>query len=54
MPTEKCKWELDTDDCYYETDCGNAFTLLEGNLDENGFLYCPYCGKRTDEGNDDD
>ncbi len=48
-PTEKCKWLLDAGSWYYETECGYTFTFLEDSLDEHGFIYCPFCGKRTEE-----
>lgn len=41
---EKCDWVAMKDtlgDWYYETSCGFSFYYLI-----DGFLYCPYCGKR--------
>lgn len=31
-------------DGYYETNCGNSFYFAEGNIVDNDFHYCPYCG----------
>lgn len=47
--SETCKWKYD--ECYnmYETDCENAFIFNEGRKSDNGFLFCPYCGKKIEE-----
>lgn len=37
-----CTWEPDED--AFQTTCGNAFVLNDGNPIENGILFCPYCG----------
>lgn len=29
----------------YETTCKNAFLFADGGPDDNGFKYCPYCGR---------
>lgn len=32
-------------DEYYEcSECGDAFTLIDGTPEDNGYLYCPHCG----------
>ena len=41
---EYCLWGYDGD--MYETNCGNAFYMTEGNPNEDGFDYCPYCAKK--------
>jgi hypothetical protein len=28
----------------YDTGCGNAQTFIDGDIAENGYRYCPYCG----------
>jgi hypothetical protein len=41
----ECDWVPDADDCRaFETTCGNAFVLNEGDPRTNGVLFCPYCG----------
>lgn len=45
---ESCVWspyESDWGDNAFETSCGNA-NSSEFTLEEYGFLFCPWCGKR--------
>lgn len=46
-----CTWKNDSDGhgYYWETDCGNAFQVVDGTPKDNGMNYCPYCGKRLVE-----
>lgn len=44
-----CKWKYDENYNMYETDCENAFIFVEGRKSDNGFLFCPYCGKKIEE-----
>lgn len=39
-----CTWHED-DDGHWHTDCKQIFTLFDGTPVENGFKFCPYCGK---------
>lgn len=41
---ETCTWKLDEEYQMYETGCGNAFECIEGDIEENNFKFCPYCG----------
>ena len=45
----RCDWT----DCseYYETECKKSFYFSDGSLFDNGFKYCPYCGKLINEVN---
>lgn len=46
---ETCTWHLIEDNLdidYYETECMNEFCFMEGNVVDNEFHFCPYCGKR--------
>jgi hypothetical protein len=50
MSEEQCEWCVDDyaiwhTDCG-NTDCGNAFYFEVGTPAENGFKFCPYCGKK--------
>lgn len=44
---ETCVWEQDenADVEYYETECGSSFFFQEGNVVDNDFHFCPYCGR---------
>jgi len=44
---EFCKWEVN-DDGVWLTYCNNAHEFINGDPDENGFNYCPYCGKEIE------
>jgi hypothetical protein len=46
---KKCAWRYDYIHDYYETECENAFVFIEGRKTDNGFIYCPYCGKEIEE-----
>ena len=39
-----CEWN-DDDEGMFETECGNAFVFTDGGPADNGFRFCPYCGK---------
>jgi len=50
---EKCEWRPDSDD-WVDENCwnacgGNMFVFNDGGPFENGFKYCPYCGKEIEE-----
>lgn len=48
QPYGCCEWKFIEDcegDGHYETNCGNAFIFTEGNVCDNDFEYCPYCGR---------
>ena len=49
----KCEWSLqDTnrpDDGSYTTDCLNNFQFNEGLVGYNGFLFCPFCGRKIEQ-----
>ncbi len=43
---DKCDWVYNGDDySYYDTECKEAFIFEAGQIDDNKFKYCPYCGK---------
>ena len=41
----KCKWKYDETHEKWDTQCGEAFCLLDGGPKDNGMNFCPYCGK---------
>jgi len=49
LPAASCTWKLDDVYGMYETGCGNAFECIEGDIEENNFKFCPYCGGRIKE-----
>ena len=45
-----CKWKFeDEEDNLYLTGCQQRQLLFEGTPKENGYRYCPYCGKKIKE-----
>lgn len=38
-----CNWKQDEFNCY-TTECGHAFEFNNGTPQENGFMFCPFCG----------
>ena len=41
-----CNWTEDIDDeGTYDTGCNNRFAINEGTPEDNGFIFCPYCGE---------
>jgi len=45
---EKCIWEYDDIDDYYNTSCKNTFCFTYSKR-EKEFKFCPYCGKKIIE-----
>ena len=47
-----CKWEAWQDSegsgCY-DTECEQVQYFSEGNIKENNYKYCPYCGDIIEE-----
>jgi DNA-directed RNA polymerase subunit RPC12/RpoP len=41
---EFCEWYDYLE--YYDTKCGHSFTFNDGSVEENGYKYCPNCGKK--------
>lgn len=39
-----CRWRRN-DGSAHETDCGNVFEFTHEGPRENGFNFCPYCGR---------
>ena len=50
--SDSCAWnqqESDFEYGIYKTSCNNLHYFAEGNIDENNYKYCPYCGKLIEE-----
>ena len=42
-----CAWTQDDPDySKWDTGCGKSQYFSDGGVDVNGYLYCPYCGKK--------
>jgi len=40
-----CEWKEDRDGIWH-TSCNQTFFFDSGDAIDNGFLYCPFCGRR--------
>ena len=40
-----CVWKHDEPYEYHSTSCGREFSFIDGNVKENGYKFCPNCGK---------
>lgn len=47
-PANACHWAAD-DDENWETSCHEMFVFAEAGPIENGFRWCPYCGRTIAE-----
>lgn len=47
FPSSDCSWDCDSreDSGYYQSDCGHTFSFTDEGVEENGFKFCPFCGK---------
>ena len=47
--SDTCKWTPWNEDIYgtgtHDTECGEAHSFIEGDILDNKYQYCPYCGK---------
>ena len=45
-----CEWREDSNDYgLYHTSCENMYQVIEATPSENGFIFCPFCGKTLKE-----
>lgn len=50
---KSCKWSMDDPEWgTYKTECGQFFNVTGGDLKDNSFKYCTYCGGVIDEPKD--
>lgn len=49
MTRKVCVWKENEEYGMWETGCGNSFEFIEGDIEENNFKFCPYCGFRIDQ-----
>ena len=51
---QSCEWKLeDVEQNLYVTECVNRHLIFEGTPEENGYKYCPYCGRKIKRGGAD-
>lgn len=51
---QSCEWKLeDSESNLYVTGCENLQLIFEGTPEENGYKYCPYCGRKIKRGGAD-
>lgn len=50
---DTCEWVRDSDGCY-QTGCKRGFECMHGDIAENHFTHCPYCGGAITELPSDD
>lgn len=43
--TAVCHWRYDEYHDKYDTECGEAWQLMDGTPEENGMRFCPHCGR---------
>jgi len=46
---QQCVWVFDPAEDHYLTGCANTFLLIDSTTKDNGFEFCPFCGKRLIE-----
>jgi hypothetical protein len=44
-----CIWKYDEYDNTHETSCGEMYYFPDGDVKENHYKYCPFCGKKIKE-----
>ena len=46
--TQSCTWTDDADG-NWNPGCQQIHVIISGTPDENGYVYCPYCGGKIEE-----
>ncbi len=46
---KKCEWQHDEIFDNYVTQCGETMWFISKGIKENGYKYCPYCGREIKE-----
>lgn len=41
-----CKWREDENGLYH-TSCGSTYETIADTREENGIMFCPYCGREV-------
>jgi len=53
MSNKYCLWQ-ETDEGFWETDCGHAYVVEHGTPSEEEMKFCCFCGLKLDESRLDD
>ena len=53
LTTETCTWAYDDIDGNHDTECGRSHYFPDGTIEENGYKFCPFCGKEMEEVTDE-
>ena len=49
MVSRECQWRYDTEGDCWDSDCGQAWTFIDGGLPQNGVKFCHGCGGKVIE-----
>lgn len=47
VPKIKCSWDChgnNFDEAVYQTGCNSAHEFMEGDITDNDYKFCPFCG----------
>ena len=44
-----CGWKKYFDENIWDTECGETWQTMVGTLKENGWNFCPKCGRKIKE-----
>ena len=46
---DSCEWNLEDKEAnLYVTECEQRQLIFEGTPKENGYVFCPYCGRKIE------
>lgn len=49
MNIETCEW-VQQETGFYDTECKGVFFFWEeSTIEDYGFIFCPFCGKKTEK-----
>lgn len=48
-----CKWTYQDIEDFYTTSCHQGQVFIDGDVEDNRYIFCPYCGKKIKENKND-
>lgn len=45
--SKQCNWHFNGE--FFDTLCGNGHSFMADGIKENGYEFCPYCGRKIKE-----